>query len=1261
MSSAARHSTRLLLDLQACQTVGSAHRGVGRYSLGLTDAIAAAAAPRDVRLLLSDGLPHQPSRLPVGGPRIAHLPALPEWHSTRDFQGGERDSLDALAYSAFVQRLQPDVLHVSHVFEGLGDRVPLPDPSQRAPGQVLSATLYDLIPLIHRDHYFSLPGLEPWYHARTAWLLQADLLLAISEATRQDAIRLLGIDPSRVVAVHGGIAANFRPPVDRAAALRDLQARHAVRDRFLLYTGGDDYRKNLDGAIKGFAGVPQDVRRDLQLVIVCAMPESRREHFATLAKRSGLDPRQLLITGFVSEEDLVAFYGTCELFVFPSLYEGLGLPVLEAMACGAPAVGGDNSSIREIIARPDALFDATSPASIAEHLTTVLRNQALREHLREHGLARARQYTWARSAALALEAMDEALDRSRGAGVQAAMQGWVPRRRLAVHSPLPPRRSGIADYNAHFLPYLSRHFDIDLYTDGYAVDGAALNAAFRIFDVRDFERVAHAYDAILYEFGNSEYHVTMPELLERFPGVVGLHDAYLSGLFRYMAAVRGRPDLYHAEMLSAHGPRARRILAPVRGVPDLDEVAMVELPCTKRILDGAIGLVSHSPFNLDLAREQYPEGWPAPYRTIAQMVPVPPAREANAREAIRRELGFGADDFIVTTFGHVAWTKWGDRLLAGFLDSSLRTNAATHLVFAGEISKDTFGAELESAVRRSGLGDRVRITGYLSDDEYERYVVCTDMAVQLRTKSRGGTPKGVLDCLARGVPVAVNNDASYVDYPDDVVIKLPPEPRAADIAALLERAHAGREWLGAHARTGLEYVRAHHAPAQCAAEYAAAIESFTAQARLTRESAWSRSFAPRLAGTADPDAALQAAVSWLRGLPRAAFRRRRILIDVSHIVQSDHQTGVPRVVKQLVRAMMCTQRAGVEPMAVALGDGGLVVPRAWLAQQGLLLEHERIGPEAPVAIERGDIVLMLDSSWGRYREFHPVFAAARAARATIVTAIYDLLPILLPPGNIGEGGREWFEAWARDAITQSDGLACISRAVADQVIAYAHANALARPGLSIGWWHLGGDFARQGAAVEVSQRVRDAVGSPYLLMIGTIEPRKCHAQALDAMETLWAQGETLHLVVAGKEGWLVDELMRRLRSHPRLGQQLFLVEQPTDAEVAALYDQAAGLLFLSRGEGFGLPLVEAANHGTPILCSDLPVFHEVAGVHATYVEGEDPASLAPQIAAWWSRRREGDVPDSRNMPRLTWEQSGEALMDVIAGDNWYWTGAAGGA
>ena len=171
-------------------------------------------------------------------------------------------------------------------------------------------------------------------------------------------------------------------------------------------------------------------------------------------------------------------------------------------------------------------------------------------------------------------------------------------------------------------------------------------------------------------------------------------------------------------------------------------------------------------------------------------------------------------------------------------------------------------------------------------------------------------------------------------------------------------------------------------------------------------------------------------------------------------------------------------------------------------------------------------------------------------------------------------------------------------------------------------------------------------------MMGTIEPRKSHALALAAMERLWESGSDLSLCIAGKEGWMVSELMVKLRAHPMNGKKLFLMEKVTDTEVARLYSHASGLLFLSKGEGFGLPLVEAANYGIPIVCSDIEVFNEIAGQYATYIQSDDPTVVASELAAWWEKYQANVLPDTRQMPRLTWEESASSLLRVVLDNEW---------
>jgi glycosyltransferase involved in cell wall biosynthesis len=1247
-------SIRIAIDLQACQTAGSAHRGVGRYSRSLFLEMFRQSGRREFFGLAAPHLPFNVAWPEIPEQRMIRPPQLPEWGGVRSFEGGEQDALDAALYAGVTASMLPDVVHVSHLFEGYSDRVAIPFTKSRPAGQVLSATLYDLIPMRFSDYYFRDKRFKAWYMQRVQLLRQADLLLAISESSRQDSIDLLGLDPSRVVTIYGGISDHFRPVSDPAATRTRLMARYQIsRPRFILYTGGDDHRKNLQGAIDGYAALPADTRQNTQLVIVCALEPHRKKELDDAAKRAGLTDGDILFLGYLPEDDLVGLYATCDLFVFPSLYEGLGLPVLEAMACGAPVIGGNNSSIKELIHRPDALFDSSKPASTAEAMHRVLTTPGFADELRRYSVERVTKFNWPSAAAQAIEAFDEAVRRKREAGVTAAAAGWLKRGRLAVLTPLPPARSGIADYNAQFLPFLAEHFELDVYIVGDKVSDAELNAAFRIFDAADFAANAPAYDAILYEFGNSEFHAHMLPLLQQFPGIVGLHDAYLSGLFAYLDFHLGETNRYAYEMLEAHGAVARNDFAPTLRNPDPVGTTVVNLPCTKSVLNQAIGVISHSPFNLEIARQFYPEGYRAPYRTIPQMVTVPEAWSSERRDEARARLGFGSHDFVIATFGHVAWTKCGDRLLDAVLDSELAANAKCHLVFVGELAKDHFGYDLGDRIKNSKLDQRIRVTGFVSDEDYATYMHTVDLAVQLRTKSRGGTPKGVLDCLAYGVPVIVNDEASYQDYPDDVVIKLSADPDAAEIAQNLLTLGQSPERRRVFADAALRYVRDHHDPRKCAQEYAAAINEFAARHAASGPEVLAHELAPHLAACPSPNRAAEAAVAFVTSFKAPGFLRSRLLIDVSHIANSDHGTGIPRVVRETIRAAYLRGRADFDVVAFQRINDEIYPANGWLEKQGLALPFEA-APTAQKAIRfrSGDRLLMLDSSWADYDNFASVFDDARASHVPITTVIYDLLPVTLPPADVVEGGKVWFESWVRTAIAASDNLLCISRTVADELIAYVELHKLGKAGLQVGYWHLGSAITAATVAADTAPAL--GVASPYALMIGTIEPRKNHALALAAFERLWQRGINLSLVIAGRKGWLVDDLMTKMRGHPALGKTLFVIEEIDDAKLSELYRQAEVVLFISKGEGFGLPLVESANYGAPIICSDIPVFREIAEGHATFVKIDDPAELAGDIEQWMAASAANKAPSSTGLKRLSWTESTETLLDVVIGSNWYW-------
>jgi glycosyltransferase involved in cell wall biosynthesis len=204
--------------------------------------------------------------------------------------------------------------------------------------------------------------------------------------------------------------------------------------------------------------------------------------------------------------------------------------------------------------------------------------------------------------------------------------------------------------------------------------------------------------------------------------------------------------------------------------------------------------------------------------------------------------------------------------------------------------------------------------------------------------------------------------------------------------------------------------------------------------------------------------------------------------------------------------------------------------------------------------------------------------------------------------------------------------------------------------LRVEYWHLGADIlplAEDDAVRPAVARMVADTSNPLFLMVGTIEPRKGHALVLDAFEALWAAGNEVRLCWAGKEGWEVDALMARVRNHPELGRRLHFVERFTDAEINLCYANAQALIAASVAEGYGLPIVEAAQHQVPVLASDIPVFREVAGEGARYFGVDDRAALMQRVLEF----SQLDSTERRAMaalvPILSWQESAAWALRLL--------------
>lgn len=223
---------------------------------------------------------------------------------------------------------------------------------------------------------------------------QADGLIAVSETTKQDMVRLLGISPERISVIHSAPDPRFRPMTDQAA-LDEVRQRYAHGEPFILYVGTLEPRKNLGVLLEAYWGL-RSAGLKHRLVIAGKRGWGYQEIFATV-QRLRLE-EWVTFTGYVPEADLPLLYNAADLFVYPSLYEGFGLPPLEAMACGVPVVASDVSSIPEVVGDGGLLVDPRDSEAWRTAMERVLADPALGEALRERGLRRAAQFTWEQTA-----------------------------------------------------------------------------------------------------------------------------------------------------------------------------------------------------------------------------------------------------------------------------------------------------------------------------------------------------------------------------------------------------------------------------------------------------------------------------------------------------------------------------------------------------------------------------------------------------------------------------------------------------------------------------------------------------------------------------------------------------------------------------------------------------------------------------------------------------------------------------------------------
>ena len=322
-------------------------------------------------------------------------------------QNCKRRNIAELIREAFFENINPDVIFIPSLFEGYdSDAVTSIGAFDKKTPVV--ATIHDITPLINYNIVLSSdPLLKKHYFRKLDYLKSASAWLTVSKYTAMDVEKNLGLDKSCIYTTYEGFDDIFKKIDIADNVIKDIKKAFGIEKKFLLYTGMVNNQKNIPRFIESYSKLSSNLRRDYQLVFAGNIPDIMINQIKFISKQYGLNENDVIFTGYVSDEKLALLYNLCSLFVFPSLYEGFGLPTLEAMACGAPVIASNATSLPEVVGKDEVLFNPHSVDSITEKINYILENDNLRYELSSENLKRASKFSWKISAKKAIEVFEK--------------------------------------------------------------------------------------------------------------------------------------------------------------------------------------------------------------------------------------------------------------------------------------------------------------------------------------------------------------------------------------------------------------------------------------------------------------------------------------------------------------------------------------------------------------------------------------------------------------------------------------------------------------------------------------------------------------------------------------------------------------------------------------------------------------------------------------------------------------------------------------
>lgn len=608
-------------------------------------------------------------------------------------------------------------------------------------------TVHDLIPYIIPIKEWS-EEVTNEYNRRLRYIKNINVI-CVSNATCKDVVKGIGEPRKAFVTLEAA---------DKQLFYKKRKFLNISDQVNIVFTGGFDYRKNIYGAISAFAEAKNHLSdKDLKFIIVCKYSLEEKNKFEEKVQELGI-AENIVLTGFISNQELSDLYSTADVFFFPSLYEGFGLPLLEAMLGGCYILSADNSSLPEVCGEYGLYCNANDIDDMALKLQQAIAN-SLNESLEDKQKRQqyALGFSWEKTAELTYQAFER---------IRSGRQ--YDRKKIAIVTPWPRQQTGIANYVYRLVPELHRYFDIDIFVDNALDQKSSLlpNNHGGRYSIEELDKRYADYDKIIYQLGNStEHHYMVYKMFKKHGGIAEIHDYELNPFFYHSYYLNGEQEVYGQALTDGYGEEGREHFeAMERGERGSDGI---RFPMSHSVCNIAMATIVHNEWSYHQIRQ----------KNKVFLIPLAcfePDQESDttchkARCNILRKIDYQEKEIIVGCFGWLNLNKRPDIIIESIKTLHELLQYKVKLVFWGKNNV----SNIPSLIKEQKLNDFIKITGYLDPAEYGEALKLTDIVVNLRYPSMGESSATLCEALKAQKAVIVSSVNQYREFPDDVCWKLP--------------------------------------------------------------------------------------------------------------------------------------------------------------------------------------------------------------------------------------------------------------------------------------------------------------------------------------------------------------------------------------------------------------------------------------------------------------------------------------------------------